>query len=505
MKKLFIVFLSIVFVLLSCASCKTNDNSSDISTDFVGGGTTIKNPPTATETVEISQHIPTMYHANPVNDEVPFISGYDDNNYYWIWYLGDLENVPLQSNGDFGAGASVVYNGTIDFTYGFSYSQSTAESVEKAISNASSKTTEWTTSNKISISDSQTFNIGIVKNTLKVGYARTWGKSISNTETISQSLTNTASKTKATTTTVSTHFDKNCKAGHYRWCLIGDVEVYACIVYNYKDQEIAFCDNIEKVVGTPGYGFEYSQNSKFELDRYDTLPFDCPRIETLLNQYKPTKSIDIYTTTPIKETTPTSPIILSLTKESCEVKNGYNPNTDGGKDAIKLHSKFDMFNLTITGCTQNSGKYTVQEKDKFDLTLNLLQNPDSLPRGVGAEMGWANFYSYYVTNDSYFSPVCAVDPNNQIDFKDNIGKGACYVTVYLKSGATINTVSKTNLMERMNKGDSLSLVNGLDNTDPSKIEKIEILVVYKLKWEQYSGWWYSGYTNWRCTQTIYFD
>lgn len=298
MKKLFTVFLSIVFILLSCVSCKTNDNPFDTSTDFAGDGTTIKDPPPATETVEISEHIPTMYHVKPVNDELPFISGYDENNYYWIWYLGDLENVPLQSNGDFGAGASVVYNGAIDFTYEFSYSQSTVESVEKAISNASSKTTEWTTSNEFSVKNSSEFELNIfkqkIKDTLEVGYARTWGESISNTETISESLINTASKTKTATTTVSAHFDKNCNVGHYRWCLIGDVEVYACIVYNYKDQEVIFCDNIEKVVGTPGYGFEYSQNGKFELDRYDILSFDCPSIETLLGKYKPTKSIDIY-------------------------------------------------------------------------------------------------------------------------------------------------------------------------------------------------------------------
>ena len=482
----------------------------DLSWDYKMETEIIENQPSDDEDVlAVSQHVSGNYRVKPaqpsITGELPSISGYDDNYYYWIWYLGDLESVPLQSNQDFGAGTSVYYDGTKDFTYEFSYTQSTADSVEKALSTASSKTTVWTTTSEITVSNSTEFDLGFIKDTLEVGYTQTWGESNSNTETITQSISNTASKTVTASTAISTYFDKNCEAGYYRWGLIGDVEVYACIIYDRQENIVVFCDNIEKVVGSPGYGFEYSQNSKFDLDRYDTLPFDCPTIETLLSNYRPTAEISIYQT-PIQEAVPTSDIRISLTKESCKVNNGYDPSKTGGSTAEKLHSQFDMFNLTLSGCLYNAdGTYTVQEKNKFNLTLNLLQNPKSLPRGIGKALGWWSFNDYYVTNDSYFGSVCDVDPNYQIDFKDNIGKGAFCATIYLKSGAKI-TLMRNNFIQGMTKGDSLSLITEMENVDPGSVDRIEIVVVYELMYKQYSNlWWYSGYTNYRCTQTIYFD
>lgn len=57
----------------------------------------------------------------------------------------------------------------------------------------------------------------------------------------------------------------------------------------------------------------------------------------------------------------------------------------------------------------------------------------------------------------------------------------------------------------MNKEDSLSLVTALGDTDPSAIDRIEILVIYELKWEHYTNFiWYGGNDNWRCVQTIRF-
>lgn len=505
MKKIIAALLALIFVISACASC--NSKNKQIS-PADSGGTTIKGYPEGT--VEVYQHIPTMYLASPAqantNGELPSISGYDDNNYYWIWYLGDLENVPLQLNSDLGANASVVYNGTVDFTFEFSYSQSTTDSIQKAISNASKKATEWTTSVEMTEKESISADAGFLKGSVELGYAITSGMSCSNEETVSQSLTNTASKTQTSSTSVSAHFDTNCEKGHYRWILIGDVEVYACIVYNYKENKVTFCNNIEKIVGTPGYGFEYSQNGKFDLERYDTLTFNCPDIETLLKQYVPNEPISKYGKIVTDDITPTSRITVSLKEESCKLDNGYDPSVNGGDGVNKLHSKFHMFNLTLSGCTESDGKYFIKEKDKFNVTLNLLQDPNALPRDIGSDMGWWNFYSYFVTNDSYLGEIPDVDVNKTIDFKDNIGKGACYVTVYLKTGKSVNTVAKTNFMDGMSKGDTLSLLEGLDNTDPSMIEKIEIVVVYEVMWKHYTWFaWQSGYGNWRCTQTIYFE
>ena len=36
--------------------------------------------------------------------------------------------------------------------------------------------------------------------------------------------------------------------------------------------------------------------------------------------------------------------------------------------------------------------------------------------------------------------------------------------------------------------------------------KIEIVVVYEVMWKHYTWFaWQSGYGNWKCTQTIYFE
>lgn len=510
MKKLLSFLLALFFVSLTFSACGTSGNDSQSDKENTSSDSTSATLQTEKESISLDSTSATI---QPLISEryvidvartpaTPELTGFlvqgDFTSY--CFYLGRVKTVPLSY------GPAERYNGLSDVEITYSNNVVTSESVAKCKSTcfsntiAHSETTGWSSEFGVEFgigNDESPIHFQITASHIQSG-SKTAETSASKSynDALETITAFNVSESESRKYTINSNYPAD---KYYRVTLFGDCDLYAFYIYDTVEKILSYSFEECPVDNTLYYYIDQSDDPYFSrtATASDKISFDSSVVEEII--------YSLIESTPSEPIGPITPIKMSLLKESCKVNNGYNPATDGGTPATKLHSRFDMFNLTLSGClSDGDGKYTVRDKDKFDLTLNLLQNPASLPRGIGQEMGWANFYSYYVTNDSYFGPVCAFDPNNQIDFLDNIGKGACYVTVYLKSGATVNTVSKNNLMDGMNKGDSLSLVTALGDIDPSAIDRIEILVIYELKWEYYDGWWYSGQANWRCVQTIRF-
>jgi hypothetical protein len=233
----------------------------------------------------------------------------DDNNYYYMFYLGRLENVPLQDNV-----TAVRYDGN-DLSYTFTSSKTTAQTVEKCLSTANTNSTSWSHEDNYSNSNTNmteaTFsfsstqevdtkvqvglkgfgsagteiNIGVTEgyssggemsNTINNGYADVWGGS--NAETITDSLATTESYSETVTDSLTVSFNQNYEQGYYRFILLGDVDVFATIVYDVNADEYYY-SNIDKVY-TKYYALDYSATADFPADS-SKLAFTVPDISEL--------------------------------------------------------------------------------------------------------------------------------------------------------------------------------------------------------------------------------
>lgn len=260
----------------------------------------IKNTETE-EGIKLS-HTYRVKSAEKENDQFPSYSIKDSRYYYYVWYIGEVANVPLQSAEDVADNTIGYWGAPFSYTFESSYSQT--DSISDTVSSATEKCTSKSGSANVSVSDSSTIkvssegNSGFLKagleyeNTfeLALAYAREWGTT--NAQTTSNSYETASSYTYTQTTTISISFDDRYSQGWYRYILFGNMDVFTAIIYD-TETDTVYSWNTSKITSVIGYSFEYTprEDGQFGKDTYDKLDFDAIDVDDLIQNHAPTTSV----------------------------------------------------------------------------------------------------------------------------------------------------------------------------------------------------------------------
>lgn len=476
MKKFLTVFLAFCVVIMSSltvAGCNSTSHNT---------GNEIK----ATD-LDVVTTKGVVQHNNNYKDSVT--SFYDDNYNYWVYDMGLLIDVPLDTYPYFRYGGG---NLKIEVT--------TTKSYVSDIKTISGKTvtevTSWSNSHSVNVGVDFEFGIKKLANvSVATGYNYTHTNGGSNTDTWSNTFEKCESYSESEAKTITISFDKNCQKGYYRYVYIGVVNVYAVIVQDRSTKR--YYNDMYTEIKAYGYCLDYNADTPV-FDTYDInkLDFDL----SLLNKL-PTPTIKLPSGTgdllpDIKPDVPVGTIEIPFKKESCKTDNGYNPREKGRNYDIKSHENWTLTELILNGCGKKSdGSYYMPKNQTLSLSVKLLQPLVGLP--IMASIGW-NWWGNDVSNDNYKDNVYGTNIVGQA-----IGYGAYYVKVSYLDG-TCTEDNGVNLFSNMGKDDIKLLPINFNKN--KTIKSIDVIVVYELAYYYYEGF-HNGpeYSNWRCSATLKFN
>ena len=182
---------------------------------------------------------------------------------------------------------------------------------------------------------------------------------------------------------------------------------------------------------------------------------------------------------------------IKLDRENCKVGNGYDPTIKGSDAANTMHSTFELVSLVMGNCVElEENTYGISGNDDFKLSFKMWETN----RQAGPTLGWANWYTHTIANDTYDESVYGTNINGE-----TVGKGAYYIKVTYTNGE-IREFNKENVFDGVSKGSIVEIKPEL--LEGRTIDTIEVVFVYELYYEYYDGLWYKGSTNWRCSKTL---
>ncbi len=204
----------------------------------------------------------------------------DEDFYYYMYYLGRIENVPLQSDSE----VTVQQHTGVPYSYTFSTTSTTVSSIETQISKANENCSSWQEEEFISGELKVKYEKEFPTNSkagleiaIKGGYQHTWGGE--STTIMEESIVETKEYSEEYSKEITVSFDENLEKGFYRYILMGDIDVFATIVYNVAEN-VYYCENIN-TIASRYYTLDYSKDSEFLPATNQNLPFDCPDLSTL--------------------------------------------------------------------------------------------------------------------------------------------------------------------------------------------------------------------------------
>jgi hypothetical protein len=157
------IFLCLTIVML-CVGCQGGGD---------GEGSTGSNGHT---TISAASRYTTTSAASADADITPYASFKDDTYYYYMFYLGYVEDVPLQT--DY---AYYRYSGN-SYTHSFTSTSTTSQSVEESCAYTASKTATWDNKIEVKVGHKAEFKAKFFKiaeakheTSVQVGYSHNWG------------------------------------------------------------------------------------------------------------------------------------------------------------------------------------------------------------------------------------------------------------------------------------------------------------------------------------------
>lgn len=323
MKKLLTCVLLAVFIfgLFSCS--ETSDGSITAIAENKRYGTTTMSEMTYSE-------FEAMY------------SFYDNDYYYYVFYLGMIDHVPLQNTAP-----TYQYSGT-PFTKEVTCTSTNSSTVSKMVSNASSKCVN------MSFNSNVKGKLGVIE----AGLSASISHSEQTSATQSYTEAETYSKTVQDKTVFS--FNKDSAHGYYRYILLGDVNVFGVAAKKISDGSFEYFTY--EVVASQYYSLDYSPTSTFGDNNYGSLDFDVS--ESYLN------SLPIPTVNVADSETVTPPVL----KDPSNLKYRYENKSSKEIDATYKYSDIDVFDLAedpdfrpyMTDKYTFTFKITIQMEEKWD-------------------------------------------------------------------------------------------------------------------------------------------
>ena len=356
-----VMLCSIVFMLPSCTLFeRENNNGNESITDQddeqdkepdknQGNNDNVPAEPTVTIMKAANKYI-----AEPVENVLYDMTSYRDNEYfYYIFHLGELNGVPLQDNVD-----SFKYDGN-DYTYSFKKSYSSSQSISTSVKRAVENSTSWTRNFNISGS----LSIKNIAN-IDLGYSKQWGESTITSAEKSYDETSNFSESYESSFQIS--FNENYPTGYYRWILFGDIDVYAAIEYEIATGEYSF-ENYS-VVASNYFTLDYCKDSsRFDDVEYGELPFQLT-VSDIQRLPEPTEWISEEGLSGMG--TKTNPFLINSAEDfktiSLKPSSYYkiNANINFGGEIL---SPIPLFSGTIDGNNKTLSNFIVRE-DNFSNT-----------------------------------------------------------------------------------------------------------------------------------------
>lgn len=185
---------------------------------------------------------------------------------------------------------------------------------------------------------------------------------------------------------------------------------------------------------------------------------------------------------------------IDLERKNCKFDNGYSPDNGGTSNEKNSHKNWELAKLIVSNGAKNAdGTFYLPQGQKLVLNLRLLQDISSLPR---KETIGANWYASSLSEDNYEGKVFETNLAGK-----RIGFGAYYLKINFQDG-TYMEVSNTQVFKNAKKDSQIEI--NLDGISSKPITSIEFTLVYEIKYEFYNGWWWTEYSNWRCSTILEF-
>lgn len=410
----------------------------------------------------------------------------DDQYYYYVYYMGYINNVPLQSDYP-----SFDYQG-IKHTVSVETSEAKTESVSKQIENIITKNSGWGISSKIGASVE--VKEGCIIGEAKMGASVEHGFSL-NSSTIKSTSTvatdvNEFSIEKKHTMTI--YFDETCPYGLYRYVLMGTFDVYAIIAYDTTTKE--FSGETFSILDNKAFKLDYTEGERFIDNSLDAFsPDDFLTTLDPNNLEIPEKVI---TGSP-EENIPTidnNPFTLSLNAKNCNADNGFDVSRPTTDTALLKHGDYVLGDYTVYGMSKKGDGYISNpEAGKMSIHFNLKLNPYAL-NGDGIR----------VENDGADYVIGTNISGNQTH------RGAFWARISFKDGTSQKQIQKLDILTDKKAGERIALLSAddlLSCGDVSQIEKIEISFVYEVSEYLGDNFWGVAkyrYSNWRSDYTFNF-
>ncbi len=206
-----------------------------------------------------------------------------DGNYYYIYYLGIIDWVPLASDGASG----FYYDGKVKSKHTFSFSSFSSEEVVDTLRSAVETGVSLTT--KTYIKDSVGATAGIFEAKVESGIENSMTTSVK--ETLEHSVKNASLFQQTVDETHDYELTPGVNAaGYYLYTTVASMKVYESVVYDPASETILYMNSFG-VLGQGLSGLVYSETSFFEPDDL-SLTFEEEKLDAF---EKPRKKLESQT------------------------------------------------------------------------------------------------------------------------------------------------------------------------------------------------------------------
>ena len=410
------------------------------------------------------------------NEPVLKSSFKDDEYYYYLFYLGDLKNVPLDSSFSFlHEYKSMGLNTELEMT-------STVLSVSEISSMASQTVTE-TVKLSSSLSSKISAKAGTKNNYVSAEIAMSFSSSASISNQFTNSYQRASKFSEEQQKKVRISFNENTADGYYGYAPTAILKMYSLVVYDPAEDKFSVDTYSEIDKNWIGF-YYYSSFEEFANYQYETLDFSIPsNLPTPTNEYQDETSWSVITST--------------MNRYNCNDGNGYNKAEQEELEGWRSrHDGFEIGALSLYGCTQNGNHFRVNDVNDLSIKWKVLRDVTSLPLVGNASLTKLNSDTCKTIHGTDFS-----NKNSEIKY------GASWVRVTY-SDDTQKTFSKPNIMENANTGTIVEIFSSQseDFNKNKDISKIEVIIAYELYCggPGFLGIWWHEYTNWRLEYTYDF-
>ena len=395
----------------------------------------------------------------------------DDDYCYYLFYLGKIVNVPIDSDFSFLKQYSKKANSSFEIT--------TAEYTSEEISSSTEQTVSETVNTSYGHKAQITGKFGSKYNNITLTYAFNYSWSKNNTESITESFSNTSKYSKENKVTTRLEFNENSPEGFYGYGVTAVLKMYAFVVRDIKTDAYSVITYSE--IDKKWMGFYYfAEQSDFINYEYETLKFEIP--DNL----------------PIPDETYESPDSwesISLTMEwyNCNDGDKYNKNIPEESATWRSrHDGFELGELVLYGCKQIGNNYKILNEKDFSIKWKVIQDVEDLPKVGGSSKTEIAFDDCKTIHGT--------------DFNEKIDEGAYWVRVTY-SDDTQQTFKRANIMENAMPGTFVELCNSSWLNSNKKIKRIDCIIVYELDsgGPGFLGIWWHDRTNWRLEYTYNFN